>query len=84
MVGACFRSVPQILRIVRAKRATGVSLTSNVVELLAYSITMAYNFRLGTANARLGRYSMPIFVKSSICLGLLEGISMYALDMSAF
>lgn len=49
LAGACVRSVPQILRILRAKAATGVSLTSNIVELLAYSITIAYNFRQGDA-----------------------------------
>lgn len=47
LAGACVRSLPQILRIVRAKAATGVSLTSNIAELLAYSITIAYNFRQG-------------------------------------
>ena len=47
LVGACFRSVPQILRILRARSAEGVSLTSNVAELLAYSITIAYNLRRG-------------------------------------
>lgn len=47
LCGACIRSLPQILRIQRAKAATGVSLTSNMAELIAYSITIAYNFRQG-------------------------------------
>ena len=47
LVGACFRSIPQILRILRAKSATGVSLSANISELLAYSIAVAYNVRLG-------------------------------------
>lgn len=63
--------MPQILRIVKAKRATGVSLTSNVVELLAYSITMAYNFRLGTSSVVQTLdpepYTSSLFVESAYC-----------------
>ena len=47
LVGSCFRSIPQILRIMRARSASGVSLSANISELLAYSIAVAYNLRLG-------------------------------------
>ena len=54
LLGACFRSIPQILRIVRAKSASGVSLSANIAELLAYSITVAYNLRLGAQRSARG------------------------------
>ena len=41
------RSVPQIIKIVRARSVEGLSLTSNLAELIAYSITFSYNARLG-------------------------------------
>ena len=47
LVGSCFRSTPQIARIIRAGSARGVSLTASIAELIAYSITCAYNMRLG-------------------------------------
>lgn len=47
LVGSCFRSTPQIARIVRAGSARGVSILASIAELIAYSITCAYNFRLG-------------------------------------
>ena len=59
LVGACFRSIPQILRILRAKSATGVSLSANIAELLAYSITVAYNSRNGAImmHVRFGHHA---------------------------
>jgi PQ loop repeat len=53
LVGSCFRSTPQIARIVRAGSARGVSLTASIAELIAYSITCAYNMRLGASWACL-------------------------------
>ena len=47
LVGSCFRSTPQIARILRAGSARGVSILASIAELVAYSITCAYNFRLG-------------------------------------
>ena len=49
LIGSCFRSTPQIARIVRAGSARGVSLTASIAELIAYSITCAYNMRLGAS-----------------------------------
>jgi mannose-P-dolichol utilization defect protein 1 len=47
LAGSCIRSVPQIIKIVRARSVTGLSLAANAAELIAYSITFAYNYRLG-------------------------------------
>jgi mannose-P-dolichol utilization defect 1 len=47
LAGSCIRSVPQIVKIVRARSVTGLSLAANAAELVAYSITFAYNYRLG-------------------------------------
>ncbi len=58
LLGACFRSIPQILRIVRAKSASGVSLSANIAELLAYSISVAYNLRLGALSSSIGRVNV--------------------------
>lgn len=45
LLGSCVRSVPQIVKIVRNKSVQGLSLAANGAELLAYSITFAYNWR---------------------------------------
>lgn len=37
---------PQILKILRAKSAEGLSLTSIVVELACYTVSIAYSFNL--------------------------------------
>ena len=55
LAGSCVRSVPQIMRMSKNKRcaaqiadsAQGVSLTSNVAELIAYTINVAYNLQWG-------------------------------------
>lgn len=45
LLGSCIRSVPQIIKIVQNKSVEGLSLAANGAELLAYSITFAYNWR---------------------------------------
>lgn len=45
LVGSCFRSVPQIVKILQAGSAEGLSLTSNLMELLCYTVTVAYNMQ---------------------------------------
>lgn len=47
ILGSCVRSLPQILRIARNKSAAGLSISSFVSELVAYIITVAYNYRNG-------------------------------------
>ncbi|CAL5223684.1 g6235 [Coccomyxa viridis] len=45
LLGSCTRSVPQIVRIVKNRSADGVSMAAQYAELIAYSITLAYNLR---------------------------------------
>lgn len=44
LVGSCFRSVPQIIKIVQNRSADGLSLTANLMELMCYTVIVAYNF----------------------------------------
>ncbi|MEW5319472.1 MAG: hypothetical protein WDW38_010621 [Sanguina aurantia] len=46
-IGSLFRSLPQIIKIVRHKSAEGLSITSHLTEVLCYTITMAYNVKHG-------------------------------------
>lgn len=43
LAGSCFRSLPQILKILKAKSTEGLSLTSLVVETCCFTSSMAYN-----------------------------------------
>ena len=43
LAGSCFRSVPQIVKIVKAKSTEGLSLTSLIVETCCFTSSMAYN-----------------------------------------
>ncbi|KAI8464676.1 MAG: hypothetical protein J3K34DRAFT_525994 [Monoraphidium minutum] len=47
LVGSLFRSAPQIAKVVKARSCEGLSLTSVVVELLCYSVVVAYNLSQG-------------------------------------
>lgn len=47
IVGSCFRSVPQIVKVFQSRSAEGLSLTANVVELICYTIIVAYNIQQG-------------------------------------
>ncbi|KAK9800256.1 hypothetical protein WJX73_008298 [Symbiochloris irregularis] len=49
LAGACFRSIPQILRIERTKSVQGLSESANLFEFVAYTIMLAYNYRLNYA-----------------------------------
>ncbi|MEW5307962.1 MAG: hypothetical protein WDW36_010329 [Sanguina aurantia] len=46
-IGSLFRSLPQIIKIVRHKSAEGLSITSHLTEVLCYTVTMAYNVKHG-------------------------------------
>ena len=39
------RSVPQLIKIWRARSADGLSVTANISEMLAYAISLSYNVR---------------------------------------
>lgn len=43
LAGSLFRSVPQIMKVLQHQSTEGLSLTSYIVELCCYSITIAYN-----------------------------------------
>ncbi|GBF89055.1 hypothetical protein Rsub_01772 [Raphidocelis subcapitata] len=53
LVGSLFRSAPQIVKVVRARSCEGLSLTSVIVELLCYSVVVAYNLSQQSANPPL-------------------------------
>eukprot|EP00798_Chlamydomonas_sp_ICE-L_P010350 gene10350-8286_t len=43
LVGACFRSVPQISRIWKEQSVEGLSVTAFMTELVCFTVTIAYN-----------------------------------------
>ena len=45
--GSVLRSVPQIVRMTKARSAEGVSFVANYVELLAFTVILAYNLSRG-------------------------------------
>ncbi|KAF6256648.1 hypothetical protein COO60DRAFT_1285343 [Scenedesmus sp. NREL 46B-D3] len=47
MIGSLFRSVPQIAKVLQHSSTEGLSLTSFIVELCCYSVTIAYNLSQG-------------------------------------
>ncbi|BDA48719.1 probable mannose-P-dolichol utilization defect 1 protein homolog [Coccomyxa sp. Obi] len=54
VAGSFARSVPQIVRILKNKSAEGISLAAQYAELVAYSITVAYNLDHGYAFSTYG------------------------------
>lgn len=53
MVGSLFRSVPQIIKVLQHGSTEGLSLTSYIVELCCYSVTIAYNISQVRDRARM-------------------------------
>lgn len=47
LLGSLVRSLPQCIRIVKSNSAEGVSLSAVVAELVAFTITIAYNVQRG-------------------------------------
>ena len=45
LLGSCFRSVPQIAKVWGNRSVEGLSTTTNLVELLCYTIVVAYNVK---------------------------------------
>lgn len=43
MAGSLFRSVPQIIKVIKHNSTEGLSLVSYLVELCCYSVVIAYN-----------------------------------------
>ncbi|KAG2438499.1 hypothetical protein HXX76_005050 [Chlamydomonas incerta] len=70
LVGSCFRSVPQIAIILKSGSAEGLSLTSNLVELLCFTVTVAYNMQQGYAFNTYGEV-FACWIQDVIIVGLI-------------
>eukprot|EP00049_Salpingoeca_infusionum_P009834 m.167279 g.167279 ORF g.167279 m.167279 type:complete len:133 (-) comp14456_c1_seq1:833-1231(-) len=46
VLGATIVKVPQIVKLVRAKSAEGVSLNAHIIELTVYTVNFAKNYRM--------------------------------------
>jgi len=51
---SAFVKIPQLLKLLKSRSARGVSFTSYLLETLAYTITIAYNFRSGNPVSTFG------------------------------
>ncbi|KAJ2302015.1 hypothetical protein IWW55_003630, partial [Coemansia sp. RSA 2706] len=47
VLGGCIVKLPQLFKILKSNSVAGISLSSYVLEVLANSITIAYNYRKG-------------------------------------
>jgi mannose-P-dolichol utilization defect protein 1 len=47
VIGGSAVKVPQIAKIIKARSGQGISLVSYLLETVAYSVTLAYNYRHG-------------------------------------
>ena len=54
ILGGTILKVPQIVKIVRAGKADGVSFLSYLLETAAYAISLAYNYRSGNPFSTYG------------------------------
>ncbi|KAJ3023200.1 hypothetical protein HKX48_003978 [Thoreauomyces humboldtii] len=54
VVGGTIVKVPQILKIVSAKSTVGISFASYLLETVAYTISLAYNYRSGNPFSTFG------------------------------
>lgn len=62
--------MPQIVKIVQARSVEGLSLAANAAELVAYSITFAYNWRLGYPLSTYGEL-LSCWAQDVVLVGLL-------------
>ncbi|GIL64190.1 hypothetical protein Vafri_18167 [Volvox africanus] len=70
LAGSFFRSVPQIAVILRTGSAEGLSLTSNLMELLCFTVTVAYNIQQGYAFNTYGEV-FACWIQDVIIVGLI-------------
>ncbi|GAX75274.1 hypothetical protein CEUSTIGMA_g2719.t1 [Chlamydomonas eustigma] len=70
LAGACFRSIPQIVRMLKEKSAEGLSLTSNVSELLSYTVHIVYNVKQGYPFNTFGD-SVPLWFQDVLIVWLI-------------
>lgn len=82
LVGAWFRGVPQIVKLVKHQSAEGLSFTSYVVELLCYTITVSYNLAKGYAFNTFGEV-WALWVQDVILVALMVHLSRMDLRAAA-
>ncbi|GLC45008.1 PQ-loop repeat-containing protein 3 [Pleodorina starrii] len=70
LVGSFFRSVPQIALILKTGSAEGLSLTSNLVELACFTVSVAYNIQQGYAFNTYGEV-FACWIQDVIIVGLI-------------
>ncbi|GIL77879.1 hypothetical protein Vretimale_6509 [Volvox reticuliferus] len=70
LAGSFFRSVPQIAVILRTGSAEGLSLTSNLMELLCFTVTVAYNIQQGYSFNTYGEV-FSCWIQDAIIVGLI-------------
>eukprot|EP01119_Soliformovum_irregulare_P008326 TRINITY_DN21454_c0_g1_i1.p1 TRINITY_DN21454_c0_g1~~TRINITY_DN21454_c0_g1_i1.p1 ORF type:complete len:222 (+),score=65.46 TRINITY_DN21454_c0_g1_i1:43-708(+) len=70
MVASLMLKVPQILAIVRSGSVRGLSFSMYILELVGYTISLAYNYNNGYEISTYGEY-VPISVQNIIIIGLL-------------
>ncbi|KAF9171206.1 hypothetical protein BGX21_004386 [Mortierella sp. AD011] len=70
VAGGSIVKVPQIIKIVKARSAQGVSLTSYLLETLACVIGLSYNFRKGYSLSTYGE-TFFVTIQNLIILGLI-------------
>ncbi|KJE94517.1 hypothetical protein CAOG_05150 [Capsaspora owczarzaki ATCC 30864] len=74
ILGAVFVKIPQILKIVKAGNAEGISMISNVLELAGYITTFGYNAVLNYPFSTWGEY-LFLTIQSFVLLLLLVHFS---------
>jgi mannose-P-dolichol utilization defect protein 1 len=70
LIGSCFRSLPQILKILKARSVEGLSLTSLVVETCTYTSSMAYNINHRYPLNSWGD-SIPCWIQNLVIIGFI-------------
>jgi len=68
--GSCFRSLPQIIKMVQHRSAEGLSLFSNITQLLCYTVMVAYNARQGYAFNTYGEV-LACWLQDVLIVGLI-------------
>ncbi|KAJ2970795.1 hypothetical protein NUW54_g12651 [Trametes sanguinea] len=71
VVGGSIMKVPQLLLIVSARSARGLSLTSYVLETLSYAITLAYSYR---NEFPFSTYGENLFLTPAIAPHVIHGL----------
>lgn len=70
LAASCFRSVPQIVKIIQNKSAEGLSIFSCFSELLCYTVVVAYNFNRGYPFSTFGEIA-ACWAQDVVLIGLI-------------